>query len=137
MPLRDEEKDLKTKLQKLKVALIEREKSEEYQKLMKAVVNHFDDVMENLDIIGKKGLLKLVFKSVVIKKGKIKNFEMFQPFQSLYEGAWIQWQTKISQQVTAHPVSVSTLRPTDGRWPQYRRTMEELIEAVAGLEWYK
>ena len=63
MPLRDEEKDLKTKLQKLKVALIEREKSEEYQKLMKAVVNHFDDVMENLDIIGKRGLLKLVFKS--------------------------------------------------------------------------
>ena len=28
-------------------------------------------------------------------------------------------------------------RPTDGRWPQYRRTMEELIEVVAGLEWYK
>jgi hypothetical protein len=47
MPLRDEEKDLKARLQKLKVALIEREKSEEYQKLLKAVVNHFDDVIEN------------------------------------------------------------------------------------------
>ena len=75
--------------------------------------------------------------SYTVKKGKIKNFKMFQPFQSLYEGAWIQWQTKINQQVTAHPVSVSTLRPTAGRWPPYRRTMEENIESVAGLEWYK
>ena len=28
-------------------------------------------------------------------------------------------------------------KPTAGRWPQYRRTMEEVVEVVAGLEWYK
>lgn len=55
--------------------------------MLKAVVNHFDYVLDNLDRAGKKGLMRLVFKIIVIKNGKIKSFVMFQPFQSMYEGA--------------------------------------------------
>ncbi|OGX30341.1 MAG: hypothetical protein A2705_02855 [Omnitrophica WOR_2 bacterium RIFCSPHIGHO2_01_FULL_52_10] len=112
IPLRDEEKQLKGRIQKLKLQLIEREKSEEYQKLLKAVVNHVDYTMDELDSAARKGLLRLVFRNIIIKNGRVKSFEIYPPFKSLYEGAWLQWQTKINQQVPAHPVSVSTLRLT-------------------------
>lgn len=109
---------------------MEKEKSEEYQKLLKAVVNHIDGDIDVLDIIGKKGILRMVFKSIIIRNGKIKSSEMYKPFQNMYEGAWLQWQTKINQQVPAHPVNVSTLRLTAGRWMRYRMTMERIAKAI-------
>lgn len=115
MPLRDEERQLKHKIQRLRLALIEREKSEEYQRLLKAVVNHFDYLENETDIAGKKGLLKLVFKNVIIKDGRIKSFELYPPFKSLYEGTEIKWQVLINQGVAANPDCVSTYARSDVR----------------------
>ncbi|MFH1846836.1 MAG: hypothetical protein ABH869_04695, partial [Candidatus Omnitrophota bacterium] len=113
-PLRNEEREIKERLQKLKIALIEREKSGEYLNLLKAVVNHFDYLENEMDIAGKKGLLKLVFKSFIIKDGKIKSFELFEPFKSFYEGVELKWEmemqeVKENQWVTKEEGSVSQL----------------------------
>jgi hypothetical protein len=121
-PLRIEERHIKDRMQKLKIALIEREKSEEYQRLLKAVVNHFDYVEDHLDIAGKKGLLKLVFRSISIENGKIKGFELFEPFKSFYEGgAEIKWEMQEMQEVqenqwvTKEEASVSQLLHSDAK----------------------
>jgi hypothetical protein len=114
-PLRDEERGLKVRHQRAKLNLIEKEKSAEYQKLLKAVVNHFDYVLNNLDLAGKKGLMRLVFKNIVIKDKKIKSFEMFQPFQNMYEGAWLQWQTQMNREVSITAEGVCGSKPTDAK----------------------
>ncbi len=131
VPLRDEEKQLKDKIRKLKLQLIEREKSEEYQKLLKAVVNHVDYTVEELDGAARKGLLRLVFKNIIIRDGRVRSYEMYPPFKRLYEGAWLQWQTKINQQVPTHPANVSTLRLTDDRKYHYGEILLKLVNALS------
>jgi len=107
-PLRDEEKQLKGKLQRLQLSLIEREKSEEYQKLLRAVITHFDYLERDIDIAGKKGLVRLVFKNIFIRNGRIKKFELYPPFKNLYEGALIKWQMTENQGVVENRACVST-----------------------------
>jgi len=103
-------------MQRLQLSLIEREKSEEYQKLLKAVINHIDYMEDSLDIAGKKGLLRLVFKKVVIDRGKIKSFELYQPFKSLYKGTRYKWQLQENQMVAKEPACVSTYARSDDPW---------------------
>lgn len=118
-PLRNEEREIKERIQKLRVALIEREKSAEYINMLRALVNHFDYIENEMDIAGKKGLLKLVFKSIIIKEGKIKSFELFEPFKSFYEGgAEFKWETqevKENQWVAKEEGSVSQLLHSDAK----------------------
>ena len=115
LPLIDQKKELDEKMQRLRLNLIEREKSAEYQKLLKAVVEHCDYMENSLDIAGKKGLLKLVFKNIVISNGRIKKFELYKPFQNLYEGKRIKWQVQENQEVATIPASVSTYAHSDVR----------------------
>ena len=117
-PLRNEERQVKEKIQKLKIALVEKEKSKEYLSLLKAIVNHFDYIEDELDIAGKKGLLKLVFKSIIIDNGRIKSFELFEPFKSFYEGADIKWEMQEVQEnqwVATEKANVSQLLHSDVR----------------------
>ena len=67
------------------LSLVEKERSEEYRKLLSNVVSHFDTIENRLDIVGKKGILRLFFKSITVKNGRIKKFELYEPFKSLYE----------------------------------------------------
>lgn len=115
LPLRDEQKAFEEKRQRLKLSLIEREKSEEYQRMLKAVINHFDFIKEDLDATGRKGLLRLMFKRIVIANCKIKEFELYEPFRSLYEGRGIKWEVMENQRVMANPGCVSTYALSDGR----------------------
>lgn len=115
LPLRDEQKSLEDKKHKFKLSLIEREKSEEYQRILQSVINHFDFIKDDLDAAGRKGLLRLMFKRVVISKGKITEFELYEPFKSLYEGKGIKWQVKENQRVTANRDCVSTYALSDVR----------------------
>ena len=46
--------------------LIEKEKSQEYEHLLKRVINDFEDTRRNIDIIAKKELLRLIFKRVMV-----------------------------------------------------------------------
>jgi hypothetical protein len=59
-------------------------------------------------VTGRKGPLLLVFKSVRVENGKIKSFELFEPFRSLYEGVNIQCQLMEIQRIMIIPESVST-----------------------------
>jgi len=113
MPLRDSEREHEEKISRLKIKLIEKERSAEYQRLLKAVINHCEFIKSDLDIAGKKGLLRLIFKKLVIKDGRIKKFELYQPFQNLYEGARLKWQVTENQEDVAIPASVSTYARSD------------------------
>ena len=113
IPLRERESDLKMRVKKLELTLIERERSEEYLKLISAVKNHFDTTNEKMDLVTRKGLLKIIFKSIRIDNGRIKGFELYEPFKSLYEGVRLEWQMQEIQAVAAKRASVSTLLPTD------------------------
>ncbi len=114
IPLRDEEKEIKGKIKKLELNLIERERSEEYKKLVTAVIEHIDAV-RNMDIAGKKGLLKIVFKNIIIENGKITDFELYQPFKKLYEGAAIKCQMQEIKELMTIPECVCTCVLTDAR----------------------
>ncbi|MDD5610779.1 MAG: recombinase family protein [Candidatus Omnitrophica bacterium] len=115
LPLRDEQKSLEGKKQKLKLNLIKRERSGEYQKILNMVINHFDFIKEDLDATGRKGLLRLLFNYIVISDGKIKEFELYEPFKSLYERKGIKWQLKENQRVLEKPACVSTYAHSDAK----------------------
>jgi site-specific DNA recombinase len=115
IPLRDEEKEIKGKIRKLELSLIERERNEEYLKMIRDVVNHFQSINERMDFVSKKGLLRMLFKSIKIDNGRIKSFELFEPYKSLYEGARIKWEVQENQILTTERASVSTLLPTDAK----------------------
>lgn len=83
--LREEEKQLKNELAKLEMRLIEKERAKEYQQLLKRVIDDFDRTKENIDIIAKKELLRLIFKRVMVDDGKIVNVELYEPFKTFYE----------------------------------------------------
>ena len=107
IPLRDEEKATKAKIKKLELSLVEKERSKEYQQMLLSVINHID-LVKDLDIVGKKGLLKLVFKNIKVLDGRLKSFELYEPFKSLYEGEQIKCQTLETQKVMTIPESVCT-----------------------------
>ncbi|MFH1507074.1 MAG: recombinase family protein [Candidatus Omnitrophota bacterium] len=111
IPLREEEEDLKSKIKKLELRLIERERSKEYIKLLESVASHFDDLKTQANLSGKKWLLRLVFKSIKIDNGRIKKMELYEPFKGLYEGVKIKCQLQEIQGVPAIEGSVSTLLP--------------------------
>ena len=113
IPLREEEEELKSRIKKMELRLIERERSKEYIKLLETVANHFEDLKTQTNLSGKKWLLKLVFKSIRIDNGKIKKIELYEPFKGLYEGVKIKCQLQEIQGVPAIEGSVSTLLPTD------------------------
>ena len=39
----------------------------------------------------KKMLLKLIFKFIKVENGKIKEYQFFEPFKTLYEGGKLKW----------------------------------------------
>ncbi|MBI3317914.1 MAG: recombinase family protein [Candidatus Omnitrophica bacterium] len=82
--LRAEETRLKRQIAALELQLVEQERSMEYLKLMRRVVDDFDGTKQGLDIIRKKQLLKLIFKRVVIQDRAIRSFELYEPFKTMY-----------------------------------------------------
>ncbi len=68
-----------------------------------------------LDIAGKKGLLRLVFKSIKVEDSRIRDFEPYEPFESLYEGAKVKCQLKETQKVVTISENVSISGLSDVR----------------------
>ena len=115
IPLRDDERDMKNKIKRLEFSIVEKERSEDYRTLLRNVVSHFDTIKVGLDIAGKRGLLRLVFKSRIVENNRLKDFSLYEPFQSLYEGAKIKCQNEINQRVTAITERSSTYVLSDAR----------------------
>lgn len=83
--LRAEEQNVKKDMAKLDMQMIEKERSEEYQALLKRVIDDFDRTKTKIDIISKKEFLRLIFKRIVVKDKKISEVQLNQPFQNYYE----------------------------------------------------
>jgi site-specific DNA recombinase len=106
LPLREDENRIRLEIKKNELSVIERERSKEYKKLIELVTGRFKDMDKDMDIVSKKGLLQLVFKAIKVHNGKIIDFELFEPFESLYKGMRIKCQLKENQIVTTIPGSV-------------------------------
>jgi hypothetical protein len=104
--LREDENRIRLEIKKNELSVIERERSKEYKKLIELVTGRFKDMDKDMDIVSKKGLLQLVFKAIKVHNGKIIDFELFEPFESLYKGMRIKCQLKENQIVTTIPGSV-------------------------------
>ena len=107
MPLRHAENDARSRIRRHELSMIEKERSLDYRKLLQSVANHFDSIKEDLDMAGKKGLIKLLFRSISVHGSRITKFDLYEPFKSLYEGMAVKCQLKKDQVVTTIPESVS------------------------------
>lgn len=81
--LRTDEETMRKILAQLEVALIERERSAQYRRILQRVLLDFEMGGE-LDICKKKEILRLVFKKIRIDGGRVGGFEMYEPFQTMY-----------------------------------------------------
>lgn len=113
--LREEEQNLKRAIAKLEMELIERERSAEYRKLLQRVVDDFEAMERGLDIVRKKELLRLIFKRVLIDERKIVGFEMYEPFQRMYNEVLIELNKKEDKELTSQCSDECILAPTDAR----------------------
>ena len=120
--LREEEHELKLKLEKMKLKWISLEKTKEYKRLVSIVCNNLDSIKRELTTEEKKMLLKLIFKFIKVENGKIKEFQLFEPFKTLYEGGGLRW--------TETKENVSTLLLSDERWYKWREMILRILKAV-------
>jgi len=84
-------------------------------KIAELAANHFEAIKDDLDLTGKKGLVKLIFRAITVLDGEVKKIELYEPFKSLYEGVRIKCQLKENQRLATIPESVSTLELSDAR----------------------
>jgi septum formation topological specificity factor MinE len=85
--LRNEEGEIRIKIERMELQLVEKEKSKDYVKRAEEVVKSADSFRENLHPALRKELLKLVFKKLVIDHQRISSFELYEPFQGMYDKA--------------------------------------------------
>ena len=82
------------------------------------LMNHVEILQGEGDLAAKKGFLRIVFKSITVDSGKIKNFELFEPFKSLYLSMTLGSESSehtLQEELTACRGSGSTLSLSDGR----------------------
>ncbi len=85
--LRNEEGEIRIKIERTELQLVEKEQSRDYAKRAAGVVKSADSFRENLHPALRKELLKLVFKKLKVDRQRIAEFELYEPFQSMYEKA--------------------------------------------------
>ena len=113
--LRSEEQELRKAITELEMALIERERSAEYQRLLQRVLEDIEGVEQKLDVIRKKELLRLIFKKVLIDDGRIQGLEMYEPFQKMYNEVLNGLNTREVKELTQVCQDDCTLAPTAAR----------------------
>ena len=112
LPLREEEQALRAEVSKLELQFIEREHSEQYRKLLQAVLHHVESLQKEPDLATKKGFLKLVFRTIIVDNGAIKDFRLFKPFDVLYRRERICKEPDTQQEVATCQQNVSTWLPS-------------------------
>ncbi len=81
--LRNDEGEIRIKIERAELQLIDREESKDYQKRAEEVVKFADSVKENLRPALRKELFKLIFKKVIIEDQKVTKVVLFHPFDRL------------------------------------------------------
>ncbi len=116
--LREEENKIKMEIAKCKIRLIEKERSEAYLRTLKLAVDNFDETKGKIDIVEKKEMLKLIFKSVEINGGAIVGVRLYEPFQRMHEEVLKECNPLKNQEITAKTQTdreVCILLPTAAR----------------------
>lgn len=85
--LRSEAGELRIKIERMELQLIEKEASQDYIKRVEAVAQSTKSFKENLHPALRKELLKLVFKKLIVETQTISRFELYEPFNSMYQSA--------------------------------------------------
>ncbi|MBI3313295.1 MAG: recombinase family protein [Candidatus Omnitrophica bacterium] len=81
--LRNEEGEIRIKIERKELQLIEKEESNDYLKRAEEVAKSAESIKENLHPSLRKELLKLIFKKVVIENQKVSKVVLFHPFDKL------------------------------------------------------
>ena len=135
--LREEEKQIKAEIGKCKIRLVEKEQSEAYLRTLKLAIDNFDETKKKIDIVEKKEMVKLIFKSVEINGGQMVAVRLYPPFQQMYEEVLKECNTLKNQEITIEKQTsreVCILQPTVGRLPINSSTMRSLAEAAVGAD---
>ncbi len=83
--LRTEEGELRIKIERMELQLIEKERSKDYVKRAEQVVRLTQSASAHPSL--RKEFLKLVFKKLPIENQTIDKFELYEPFKSMYLSA--------------------------------------------------
>ncbi len=70
---------------------------------------------EDLAVAEKKALLGLIFKKIIVKEGKITDYELYEPFKTILLGVEVECQLKEIQVVTEKPDAECTYAPLAAR----------------------
>jgi len=79
------------------------------------VVEDFEAVERGLDIARKKEPLRLIFKRVLIDARELVRFEMYEPFQRMYNEVLIELKEKKDKELTSECSDECILVPMAGR----------------------
>lgn len=85
--LRDQEGEIRIKIERIELQMLEKEQSRDYLRRAEDVVKSIRSVQENLHPVLRRELLKLIFKKLMVKNQSIAIFELYEPFQSMYQSA--------------------------------------------------
>jgi len=113
--LRKGEQDLKVQLNKFNIELMQKERSDEYQRTLKRLLDDFSKTRGCIDSITKKELLQFVFKDILIKDKVVVKISFYQPFARY----WKELKCNTRQLTTRSLENTYILRPLDDRWEYY------------------
>lgn len=85
--IRDEQGELRIKIERLELQLVEKEQNKDYLKRAEDVIKTGASVKETYHPAWRRELLKLVFKRLVIENQQITEFELYEPFNTMYQKA--------------------------------------------------
>jgi hypothetical protein len=85
--LRNQEGEIRIRIERMELQLLEKEQSKEYMKRAEEVVKSSRSVQEDLHPVLRRELLKLIFKKLFVRDQKIAVIEFCEPFQSMYDSA--------------------------------------------------
>lgn len=113
--LRNEEGEIRIKIERMELALLEKEQSREYIRKAEEVVRASRAVRENLHPALRRELLKLIFKKLLVENRAIKTPELYEPFNAMYH-----------QALAAKRVNVAEER----RWENWDKTRKKPVQTA-------
>ena len=116
--MRNDERAFRAQTRKIELSLVGRERSQDHRKPLHDLMNHVEILQGEVGLAAKKGFLRIVFKSITVESGKIKGFELYEPFKSLSLSVPLGSESSghsLPEELTARRGSVSTLSLSDGR----------------------
>lgn len=94
LELKDEEREIRNKITSVKQRVIEKHNSINYKQMVIDLIKRFDNIKNNLSVMDKKMLLRIVIKKIIVVNRKVKTIELYEPFKSLYKEGKKLWETK-------------------------------------------